>query len=210
MTKRSSCSGKNILPLFLFLVSSFLTDSSFSSDLYGSESLGFFRVVEDKAVYDQHPQKFKVLVFKSSAGSYEIYVEQVPSLQISGAEVKSVTLEKVKMHSGDKGIEEIAREALGTKSEKNKDEFPVGYVYKARFSLTEKAGKIFNEFARKHDQVSFDFRLGEVRLAIVQFIGPFEAGPDKNYEFTAFLEEKNPDRLKEIFGPINKNRVIWK
>jgi preprotein translocase subunit SecD len=170
---------KNLISLISLVV--FFSTGTASA----AETLYFRRVVDDKKIYDQHPQNFEVVVFKDRRGSYESYIERKPSFEIDTAEIKSVTIDKTSVHGNDKG---------GS--------------YKATFFLNTKAGKSFNEFAGKRDQESFAVILGKNRLSTAQFVGPFDAGTT-NYQFTVWLDETNPDRLKQIFGPL-ENKVTWK
>src|SRR5262249_4026653 len=68
-----------------------------------TETLYFRRVVDDKKIYDQHPQNFEVVVFKDRRGSYENYIERKPSFEIDTAEIKSVTIDKTSVRGNDKG-----------------------------------------------------------------------------------------------------------
>jgi len=175
-------SRKSFLLSVLFLVSASLTGAC-GRVVNAAEMLEFFRVVEDKSIYDKQPQRFDVLVSKSKAGQHETYVERKPSLAIDNAEIKSISIEKAKVRGAEKGI------------------------YTASISVSEKAGRTFIEIVKKHEQELFDVRFGKSRLAIVQFIGPFEPRADRTYEFTVYLEE-DLNRIKKIFEPI-KNKVTW-
>jgi hypothetical protein len=202
--KNSRHSQYLLVFLFIFV---FPIDAVFCGEAHGLNTLGFFRIVDEKTTYDLQPQKFEILRFKTRSSAYERYVERQSSLVIKTADVRSITVEKTKVYGGERGVEDIVKDTLGPQSDKKGEDrdFPFGYIYKATFYLSEKAGQLFSQFARRHEQQPFDFRLGKHRLAVIQFIGGFEG----SYEFTTFLEEKNPDRISEIFGPI-KDKVIWK
>jgi hypothetical protein len=181
----------------LFLLPVLAAGLTYSSAAYSSAGLDFFRVVEDKKMHDMQPQNFEPLVLTDKAGSYETYVERTPSFSINGTEIKSVTIEKAKVYQKDE------KYGFREKHHATKD-FRSAVPYEATFSLSEKAGKRFAEFAEKHAKELVDARLGKHRLATAQFIGPF-----KSYQFTVLLEETSQDRLREIFSLL-KNKIVWK
>jgi hypothetical protein len=170
-----------------------------------SDDLGFFKIVDDRSIYERQREEFAVLKFKDARGFYERYVARRPSHEIPLESIRSITITKQKVYGSASTSEEMAKDALGLKSKNqaSKETYPYGYVYKASFQLAEKGVKSFNSFANASDGKGFDLRLGKNRLGTVQFIGPFDSN-----EFAGFLESRNLEELKAIFSPA-KDRTKW-
>jgi hypothetical protein len=191
--------------LFFFLFSS---NPAFTAEPYKIANLTFHKLTYDQAIYKQNSAKYETVII-SAGRPYETYVERIPFFTILANDILSVTIQKEKTYYGTKGLEEMVKDTLKQRTAKQKNDNPVDQVYTATFSLSKDAKKPFENFANSHEQQPFDLRLGNRRLGIVQFIGPF-GGPDSTRtDFTTFLESTNPTEIQNIFAPI-KNKTIWK
>ena len=165
----------------------------------------FFRVVEK--LPSEQPERWQSLKVSDPRGSYLIYAEHVPSFRISVNEIVSITLERDRTRVLK--AEDLNKETSTTGPQSKKDH-KLGtqegdYVYKATFLLSKAEGNRHKDFANSNQGGRFDFRFGDKRLGIVQFIGTF-GGASK---FTTFLRENDRPKLMEIFAPI-KDKVLWK
>jgi len=169
-----------------------------SSDVFGD--LLFFKATNDKEGYAKSPQKYDRIILP---GGDEIFVERIPSLRIEFKEMQSVVIEKEKVYRDTQtALEELF--GMKPKGPGKQDQKESDFAYKATVYLSPKGARRFNDFAQKHNQNLFDLRLKNQRLGVPKLIGPFG---DK--DFTVGLAEKNVNRLKEIFSPIEE-KVTWK
>lgn len=155
----------------------------------------------------EQPEKWQSIKINDRRGSYLIYAERVPSFRIPVNEIVSITLERERIHGWkaedrERGTGEISPQS---KKEHKMDTQQSGYVYKATFSLSKSEIKRFDDFANANEGQRFDFRFGDKRLGIMQFIGSFGGGS----EFATYLNAGERTNLIEIFAPV-KDKVIWK
>jgi len=122
-------------------------------------------------------------------------------------EIVSITLEpeRTRVLKAEDLKKETSKLDPQSKKDDKLDTQQGDYVYKATFSLSKSEGRRHQDFANANEGGRFDFRFGDKRLGVVQFIGSFgDAG-----EFTTFLKKNERPKLMEIFAPI-KDKMIWK
>ena len=120
--------------------------------------------------------------------SDEVYVERLPSYSISDTDITEVKILRIKTYDPQSGDYK--------KNDKN-------VTYEATFSLTEKSLANFHGFANKYQKSTFEIRLGNNRLAFVEFYGRFSGA-----SFTITLQQLSPDRINQILRPL-QNKVRW-
>jgi hypothetical protein len=146
-----------------------------------------FRIVHK--LPSEQPEKWQAVTINDRRGSYVLYAERIPSFRIPVNEIVSITLERERTRVLDYKL----------------DTHQGDYVYKATFLLSKSEGKRQADFANANEGGRFDFRFGDKRLGVVQFVGSFGEGG----QFTTFLKENERPKVMEIFAPI-KDKVIWK
>jgi hypothetical protein len=167
--------------------------------------LNFFRITEDKKVYDQNRQQYNKELIKGPNGELEIYVERNPSLKLDFKEIESIVIQKHRIPGYDpREIEEALEEASGRKPKSQKTDAPLGYVYSANILLTEKGANLFIDFANSHTNETIEWRFENNRLGQTKIIGPFT-----RRAFNIGLEETNNNRIIQIFAPV-KHKITWK
>ena len=149
-----------------------------------TSTFDFFRVVENPT--SEKSEALQSVKINKRGRSFVIYTERKPSFRIPVGEIISITIER--------------EEIRGLKGD---------YVYKATFAISKSEKKRLDEFATINGQQYLDFRFGDKRLGMVQFVGQFGGVSETKNEVATFLESTDLVILKEIFAPI-KNKVIWK
>lgn len=198
--------AKNIFLCIIFVVFTVTPNVLQSSQVPNRKDLtfDFFRVVQK--LPSEQPEKWQSINMNDRRGSYLIYAERVPSFRISVNDIVSITLERERTRGSR--TEDLKNETSTTGPQSKKDYKPDteqgDYVYKATFSLSKSEGRRYKDFANANEGERFDFRCGDKRLGVVQFIGSFGGG-----EFTTFLKESQRPKIMEIFAPL-KEKVIWK
>jgi len=165
----------------------------------------FFRVVHK--LPSEQPEKWQSIKINDRRGSYLVYAERVASFRIPVNEIVSITLEpeRTRVLKAEDLKKETSKTGPQSKKDYKLDTQQGDYVYKATFSLSKSEGRRHEEYANANEGARFDFRFGDKRLGVVQFIGSFGGAG----EFTTFLKENERPKLMEIFAPI-KDKVIWK
>ena len=165
----------------------------------------FFRVVHN--LPSEQPEKWQFIKINDRRGSYLIYAERVASFRIPVNEIVSITLEpeRTRVLKAEDLKKETSKTDPQSKKDYKLDTQQGDYVYKTTFSLSKSEGRRHEDFANANEGGRFDFRFGDKRLGVVQFIGSFGGAG----EFTTFLKENERPKLMEIFAPI-KEKVIWK
>jgi hypothetical protein len=148
---------------------------------YAGDSLQFFRTFKEKV------PNADILKLPEYKASEEVYVERVASYSISDTDIIEVKIEPIKTYDPQSGAYKIVKNV----------------TYEATFSLSEKSGANFLAFANKSQKSTFEIRLGDNRLAFVEFYGRFSSP-----SFTITLQQLSRDRINELLKPL-KNKVKW-
>jgi len=170
-------------------------------------TLTFYRAIEDKGAANiKNPASYDRVVIRISNVDFRYYVERQPAYVVPRTTIESVKVSKSKKYGYPKRLDE---DTQGAKSGSNVPQrFSKDFVYSLTFKLSPSEAKRFGEFSNKNKDGSFQLKIAEYSLGVIQVYWPIEANEWESMEFTVNLREDNANKIKEILVPF-KDRVIW-
>ncbi len=169
-----------------------------------------FRATKDEEAYKRNSTQYDQVSGPEQQPEV-VFVERIPSLEISLGEIRAVVITKERIAKNQEEMEELILEKLRKIPRKAvpKDTPPRYYYFNARFFLNQRAAKKLGDFmfsrARLNDL--FMLSLGSEKLAVVTITRA--PRPEAMKEIAIALEEKDEDKLRAVFSPV-RDRVTWK
>jgi len=184
--------------LELLLLSIFFISCVNSLAQESSKEFTFFRIIEDKKLYDKKPENYN----KEATGKYELYIERMPSLTLRSNEIESIVIDRHRIPVDAKDAIEVLEEEAGRKPKKK--DSPAGFEYSVSLIMTEGGAKRFRDFANAHLNEYVEWRFSNMKLGESRMIGPFTSSG-----FTMGIGERDKQKIAEMFAPI-KEKLAWR
>jgi hypothetical protein len=180
-----------LLPLFFISCVYSLAQES-------SKEFTFYKIVEDKKLYDKDPGNYN----KEGTGKYEVYIERKPSLTLRSDEIDSIVIDRHRIPVDTKDAIEVLEEEAGRKPKKK--DSPLGFEYSVSLIMIESGAKRFRDFANAHLNEYVEWRFSNKKLGESRMVGPFTSKG-----FTMGITERNKEKIAELFEPI-REKVTWR
>jgi hypothetical protein len=191
-----------IVGLLVLLV--LLWEPNFSIGNYESNTLAFFRAIEEKnATVIKNPTAYNRLSIKISNVEFKYYyVERNPSHVVPRA-----AIEVIKVIKSTPDVDGIQGTHTNSKSNVSQ-RFVEKFFYSINFTIMPVEAKRFIAFVNKNKEGRFQVRVGDQSLGVAQFYWPVEINKSGKLEFTIIPREDNLTEIKKILAPI-ENKVVW-
>jgi hypothetical protein len=173
------------------------------------KTLTFYRAIEEKAAANiKDPSRYNRLVIRISGVDFKYYVEPRPAYVAPRTTIESVKVSKSNRHSNNQDTEEGKQGAKPSSKPNVPQRFPEDPFYRLTFKVKPVEAKRFNAFVNKNKDGSFQGKIGDYSLGVIQFYWPIEVNEPGPSEFAIMFREDNADNIKKILAPF-QDKIIW-